>query len=193
MLKFIPYLTAISADSIGDIQNIENHVYQISDTARAVLFGEKTYPDGNTGIQTPSVDLLHDSFYLVKLCLFTVYILSAVVAVYLLRIRHKLKKHGKWSAYNGSAVMTAGQIARLVSVLALFGTYVIFANYQSGIPVAAGAVIGIVQMLCIAVCVISAVTSCIAVLSHKKRKGAYRSIYHEYYWLYAARHCDLVF
>lgn len=171
MLKFIPYLTAVSAKSMGDIQNIGNNVYRISDTESAVLFGVKTCPDGNTGIQTPSMDMLHDRFYLVKLCLFTVYVLLAVAAVYLLRIRHKLKKHGRRTAFHGSAVMTAGQIARLVSVLALLVTYVIYANYQGGIPIAAGAVLGIVQLLCIAVCGTSAVTSCISVMSHKQEKA----------------------
>ncbi len=171
MLKFIPYLTAVSTGNLGDIRNIGNSVYQIVDQESAMLLGIKTYPDGNTGIQQPSVDLLHDGFYLVKLCLFTVYVLLAVAAVYLLRIRHKLKKHGKWTAYNGSAVMTVGQIARLVSVLALLGTYVVYASFQGGIPVIAGAVIGIIQMLCIAICGLSAVTSCISVLSHKQEKA----------------------
>ncbi|MDE5859653.1 MAG: beta-lactamase family protein [Oscillospiraceae bacterium] len=170
MLKFIPYLTAISAGSMGDIQNIGNNVYQIRDQENAMLLGAKTYPDGNTGIRQPSIDFFHDSFYFVKLCLFTVYVLLAVAAVYLLRIRHKLKKHGKWTSYNGSAVIAAGQIARLVSVLALLGTYVVYVNYQGGIPVIAGVILGIVQMLCIAICGISAVTSCVSVLSHKREK-----------------------
>lgn len=170
MLKFLPYLSAFSADSLGDVQNIGNGVYQIGDQESAMLLGVTTYPDGNTGIQQPSMDFLCDSFYLVKLCLFTVYILLAVVAGYLLRIRCKLKKHGKWKAFHGSAIMTAGQIARLVSVLALLGMYMVYANYQSGIPVIADTVFGIVQMLCIAICGISAGTSCISVLSHKKEK-----------------------
>ena len=175
MLKFIPYLSAISANDLGEAENIGGGVYQIrsQDTLAdesAMLFGVKTYPDGNSGIETPSNDLIHDGFYLVKLCLFTVYVLLAVAAVYLLRIRHKLKKHGKWTAYNGSAIMTAGQIARLISVLALLGSYMVYANFQGGIPITAGTVLGIVQMFCIAICGISAVTSCISILSHKRVK-----------------------
>ncbi|MDE6594832.1 MAG: beta-lactamase family protein [Oscillospiraceae bacterium] len=171
MLKFIPYLTAVSAGTIGDIQNIGNSVYQISDRESAVLLGAKTCPDGNMGLQQPSMDLLHDSFYLVKLCLFTVYVLLAVTALYILRIRRKLKKHGKRTAFHGSSVMAAGYIARLVSVLALLGTYVVYAKYQGGIPVAAGAVLGTVQMFCTAVCGISAAASCISILSHKGEKA----------------------
>lgn len=170
MLKFIPYLSAVSASTIGDTQDIGNNVYQVSNQESAMIFGIKTYPNGNTGLQLPSSDYLHDSFYLLKLCLLTVYILLAVSALYFLRIRHKLKKHRKWTAFNGSSVMTAGYIARIVSVLAVLGLYVVFTKYNGGIPVIAGAVFGIIQMLCAAVCGISTVTSCISVISHKKEK-----------------------
>ena len=175
MLKFIPYLSAISANNLGQVENIGNGLYEIRNNggipgSSAVLFGVKTYPDGNSGIETPSMDMIYDEFYLVKLCLLTVYVLLAVTAVYLMRIKHKLKKHGKQTAFYGSSVMTAGHIARLVSVLALLGAYAVYANCQGGIPIIAGTVLGIVQMLCIAICGISAVTSCIAASTHKKGK-----------------------
>lgn len=170
MLKFIPYISAISGKNMGEVEKIENGLYQVRFDESAVLIGEKTYPDGNTGICQPSSDLVHESFYVVKLCLLAVYVLLAVAAVYHLRIRHKLKKYGKLTAFHSSAIITAGQMARLVSVLALLGMYVIYINCQSGIPVIAGVVLGIVQMLCIAICGISAVTSCISVLSQKKEK-----------------------
>jgi len=177
MLKFMPYLTAISTNILGDAQNIGNGVYQISSGESAILIGAKTYSDGSTALRQPSCDLLYDSFYLVKLCLFTVYVLTAVAAVYLLRIRHKQKKHNRRTAYAGSGMMTAGQIARIVSVLALLGTYLIYSAYQGGIPFTAGAAIGIVQMICIAICCISAVSSCLTVLSNKENKArSYRYI-----------------
>ena len=175
MLKFIPYLTAISINNIGEAEKIDNHLYQfrmeseLFDEA-AVLLGEKTYPDGNTALQQPSMDLIYDNFYVVKLILFTVYILSAVAAVYLLLIQLKLKKYGKFTAYQGFAVITAGQITRIISLLALLGTYVALAQNAGGIPYTAGAVLGVVQMLCIAVCGISAVTSCIAIPANKNQK-----------------------
>lgn len=170
LLRFMPYLTAISASSAGDVRNIGEGVYQVSIGDSAMLLGTKTYPDGSIGLQQPSVDLLHERCYLVKLCLLTVYILLAVAAVYLLLIRRKLKKHGKWTAYQGSAVMAAGQIARILSVLALLGTFVVYSQYDGGIPYAAGAVLGITQMLCAAVCGVSAIASCVLALSHKKEK-----------------------
>ncbi len=176
MLKFIPYISAISANNLGDVENMGNGVYRIrnkgviSDEA-AVIFGVKTYPDGNTGIETPSMDMIYDGSYIVKLCLLTVYVLLAVAAAYIMRIGSKLKKHGKQTAFYGSSVMTAGYIARLVSVIAMLGTYAVYANCQGGIPAAAGTVIGAVQIICMGVCGISAATSCIAALTHKKEKA----------------------
>lgn len=176
MLKFVPYLSAISISNLGEAENIGNGVYQIRykgtrTDESAMIFGIKTYPDGNSGIELPSTDFIHDGFYLVKLCLFTVYILLAVVAVYLLRISHKLKKHNRQTAYAGSATMTAGQIARVVSVIAWLGTFTIYEKNQGGIPVTAGAVIGIVQMISVVICGISAVYSCFSILSNKKEKS----------------------
>lgn len=170
MLKFLPYLSAVSGSGLGEVENIENGVYQLGNQESAMIFGTRNYSDGNFGIETPSADLIHEEFYLAKLCLFTVYILLAVAAVYLLRIRHKLKKHGKLTAHKGSAIMTAGQIARIISVLAWLLTYVVYTKYHGGIPFAAGTVIGIVQMIAVAICGISAITSCFSILSNKKEK-----------------------
>lgn len=170
MLRFMPYLSAVPASRLRGAQDIGNGVYQLSDSESAAILGKKTLPNGDTALQQPSMDYLHDGFYLIKLCLFTVYILSAVAAVYLLRIGRKLKKHGKQAALQGAAVMTAGQIARLVSVIALLGTVVVYASNGGGVPFAAGAVFGVVQMLCIAVCGVSAATSLVSFVSNKKEK-----------------------
>ncbi len=177
MLKFIPYLTAISVDNLGDAEKLGNSVYQFSQKSEifpgsesAFLIAGKTFPDGNTGIQQASMDLIHDRFYLVKLCLFTLYMLSAVASIFLLLIRQKLKKHHRFTPYSGSAVVTAGQIARLVSVAALLGTYVTLAQNAGGIPYTAGAVLGVLQMLCAVICCVSAISSCISVFSHGTEK-----------------------
>lgn len=175
MLKFIPYLTAFSLENLGDFEKIGNSLYQLKHEGNiadetAMILGAKTYSDGSTAIQQPSVDLIYDPFYLVKLCLFTVYVLLTVSAVYLLLIRRKLKKHGKFTEYHGSAVITAGQIARIISFLALLGTYVAVAKSNGGIPYTTGAVLGIVQIICAVVCGISAVTSCMSIFSQKGKK-----------------------
>ena len=172
MMKFIPYLTAISADNLDEVKNIGRGVLQLYDGQSAVLIGEKVEPDDTLiALQQPSMDLLPESFYLVKLCLFTVYVMLAVSAVYMLRIRHKLKKYGKWTSYAGSAVVTAGQTARILSVVLVLISFVIYANNQGGISENAAAVIGIFQMICIVICAAAAVCSLISAISSNREKA----------------------
>lgn len=171
LLKYTTYLQGQKLDRIGDAELIGNGTYQVRfDGNTALLLGEKTLSDGRAVIQQPSVDIMPDSLYLLKLWLLTLYVVVAVAAIFQLLIQGKLRKHGKWTVCKGSAVMTAGQIARIVSLIAWLGTFMCYANNQGGIPFTMGAVIGIVQMLVVVVCVISAVTSVISVFPNKKDK-----------------------
>lgn len=171
MLKLMPYLSAFPASSLRGARSIGNGVYQLSDEESAAVFGEKTYRGGKTALQQPSVDLLHDGFLLAKLILLALYILLAISAIYMLRISLKLKKHGKQIATKGAAVMTAGQIARLVSLISLFVMIVIYAGCGGGLPTTAAAIIGVVQMLCAAACGASAAASLVSVILLKQQKA----------------------
>lgn len=171
MLKFVPYLQAINLNGLAEAEEIAGGVYLLrSDDGGAALVGERTYSDGSIGLEQPSADMIKDSFYPIKLCLLTLYVLMAVAAFFMLLIRRKLKKHGRWTAFDGSAAMTAGQAARLVSVAAWLCSFMIYAENTGGIPFTQATVIGIVQMLAALVCVISAVTSGISILPNKKDK-----------------------
>lgn len=172
MLKLMPYTSAIPASVLDSAVKIGNGVYRVGDSEVAALIGEKTFPNGKTALEQPSVDFFHDGFYIAKLMLLTAYLLLAVSAVYLLRISRKLKKHGKQIAVKGAAIMTAGQIARLVSVAALLAMIAIYTEYDAGIPQAAGAAIGVLQMLCAAVCSASAITSLVSAVTVKNEKTA---------------------
>ena len=171
MLKFIPYISAMSASSFGKAEDLGNGVYLMEFSGQKILAGNKTYPDGSSALQLPSMDMIHDSFYLAKLFLFALYLLTAAAAVFLMLIALKLKKHNRRELYKNVAVMTAGQIARIVSVAALISTFVVYQTNQAGIPTAAGAVIGIVQMLCAAVCAISAAGSVYFMALNKTQKA----------------------
>lgn len=173
MLKLMPYVSAISPSVVSGAQSIGNDVYVISSTYGTILLGEKTLSSGKTALQQPSADLLHDGFYIAKLILLALYILLAISAIYLLRISRKLKKHGKQIAAKGAAVMTAGRIARLVSVADLLVMIAIYAGCGGGLPTAAGTVIGVIQMLCAAACGASAAASLLSVISLKKEKPRY--------------------
>lgn len=167
MLKFMPYLIAIPASRLGEVEDIGNGVYQAKYGDQSILLGLKTYPDGRTALCQPSVDMIHDSFYLVKPCLLTIYVLLAVAAIFTLLIGHKQKKHGKWTAYRGAGVLAAGETAKICSVLAFLGTYVVYASCEGGIPYIAGAVIGVLQMICTAVCAAAAIVSIAALIKEK--------------------------
>lgn len=177
MLKLMPYLSAISASKLEGSEYIGRGVYQLRTAGQlednaAVLFGENVTQDNKLiALQLPSMDLIPCNFYFLKICLLTVYIMLAVVSVYLLLIRFKLKKHGRLTACKGAAVMTAGHIAKLVSVIAMFVMCTIYIKNSGGVSVTSGTVIGILQMICTAICGVSAVTSCISVMSSKKEKA----------------------
>lgn len=175
MMKFVPYISAIPASSLGSIENIGNGVYKAVYGDETILLGSKTYSNGKTAICQPSVDLINDSFYLVKLCLLTVYFLLAAAAIFSLLIRHKLKKHDKWTAYQGSNVMAAGSIARIASVIAFLGTYAVYTVCKGGIPYSAGIVIGSIQIICTAVCAAAAITSLVALIKEKSHSLRYIS------------------
>ncbi|MCH5206322.1 MAG: beta-lactamase family protein [Oscillospiraceae bacterium] len=168
LLKFITYITAMPGNNFGSVEDIGSDVYVIDYAGTKTLAGSKTYPDGSSGLQLTSSDMIRDDFYLVKLCLFALYLLTATAAVYLLLIAGKLKKHKRQEMYKTVSVMTAGQIARIVSVAALISAFVIFQTSAGGIPLAAAAVIGVLQMLCIAVCAVSAVSSVYFIAKSKK-------------------------
>lgn len=173
MLKLMPYISAISPSVLRGAQSIGDSVYVLDSSNGTILLGEKTLPSGRTALQQPSVDMLRDGFYLAKLILLALYILLAISAIYMLRISRKLKKHGKWVATKGAAVMTAGQIVRLVSLISLFVMIAIYAGFGGGIPAAPAAIIGVVQMLCAAACGASAVVSLASVISLKQQKARY--------------------
>ncbi len=180
LLKFLPYLSAVPGRLVGEPEDIGRNLYQIrsqgvlyKDLENAVLIGVKNNPDGSLVFEQPSFEAVHDSWYLVKLCLFTAYVLLAVAAVYLLRIRHKLKKHGRYSHYKGETAVLSGQLSWLISVILLLTTYVIYAQNMGGLPYAACAVIGVSQMICAAVCSISAVASVISLIKEKSHPLRY--------------------
>ena len=144
----------------------------------AMLIGVKTLSDGSTEavISSPMSSApehaVRDRFYTAELCILTAYVLLAVASVYLMFMRRKLKKHGRLKKYSGSALLSAGQTAWLVSVLLMFATYVIFVN-SGTMAFAVSAVIGISQMLCTAVCITAAAAAVIGLVREKSGKWRY--------------------
>lgn len=174
LFRFMPYLTALSLDEPA--YDIGNGVYLIGDENGAGLLAGKTYPDGTRSLEYGSMELIRDDGYIAKLALLTLYVVFAAAALYFLRVRRKLKKHGKLRAYAGSAVMTAGNAALVVSVAVWLASYVVFSAGNGGISFGAGAVIGILQIICAAVCLFSAVYGIAALAFGRVRTRPYRYV-----------------
>lgn len=176
IMKFIPYMNAIPAKGLNNMENIDKNVYQITYESEfgdeaAVLLSTKTYPGGSTGLRQPSTDMLYDRFYFVKLCLLTLYILSAVTAIYILRIGHKLKKHGRQISFKGSFVTKAGNTARIVSTASFFVVFTAYTKSMGEISVPLAIVTSVIQMICVVICAVSAISSCALTISRKNEKS----------------------
>lgn len=174
LFRFLPYLTAISLDE--QVYDIGNGVYLLGDENGAALFADKTYPDGTKGLEYGSMELIRDDAYIAELILLTLYVVFAAAALYFIRIRRKLKKAGRLEAHSGSAVMTAGNIALCVSLVTWLASYIVYSLGNGGISFGAGAVIGVIQMLCAAVCAVSAIVSLISLAAGKKKAPAHRYV-----------------
>ncbi len=187
LMRFIPFLTGISAEQLGSgqIEELGNGVLQrkytdqLNEQVSAVLVGKRLASDGTlTALQSPSCDLLLDTRYLPKLCLFTLYMIGAVVSVYLMLIRRKLRRAGRWSAYAGAGAMTAGRISRMLSVILMLMTYVVYRKCHGGIPYSAGQLIGIGQLLCIGVCGFAIIACLAAMLMKQENRKPLRYLPH---------------
>ena len=162
ILKAASFLQAVSLDEEAEV--IGGNAYQLVGT----LIGGRSYSDGSTGLAQPSTDLIPIRFYAVKLLLFVGYVLSAVAAYYLLRIRKLLRKNGKYQEFSGSAMINISERCRLFSVLATFLIAAIYLADFTGIADWCRNVFCVFQILCAVVCAVSAAVSVRSVLNTQK-------------------------
>lgn len=174
MGRLLRYLSAIKGGNLRKAENIGNGLYQITaeseftDTVgkSARILGETKYSNGRNVIQMPTNDYVYESFYLVKLMLLAMYMLMGISGFYMLRISVKLKKIS-------SPLMISGHIARLLSLILILTAFVIFNNHL-GITKDTLTVIGVLQLVCLAVCGIAAVYALVQTI---KTKGGARLLH----------------
>lgn len=180
MFKFHSYISAYippkELDSVGDGVYMYKGEGLLGDSV--MLLGSKRSADGSVSYQQPSIELKTDKLFVLKLCLLTAYVISAIAGYYMLRITIKKKRSGRQTAYAGAAAMTAGQAARSVSAVMLIAAYVILVGNGGGIGYTASAVIGVTQAVCGVMCAGTAVWALIAMRSKKERFKAWRYIAH---------------
>lgn len=166
MFRFMPYITAMQLNE--KVTDIGNSVVLYGET----LLARKTTPDGMQSLEYGSMELIRDDAYIAELLLLTLYMIFAAAALYFIRVRRKLRKAGRYTAFTGSAVIEAGNIALVISFAAWLGSYVIYAACGNALYYAVGAVIGVIQMLCVAVFAVSAVTSLYALAAGKHKTAS---------------------
>lgn len=167
MGRFLPYITAASLNEKA--YDIGNSVLMLGDENGAMLVGAKTRSDGTQSLELGSMEYIRDDAYLAELLLLTLYMIFAIAALYFIRIRHKMKKAGRYTPHSGSAVMAAGNWAVIVSFVTWLGSYVVYGASSGSLAYAAGAVVGVVQMLCMAVCAVSAVVSVVSLAAGRQK------------------------
>lgn len=178
LLKVQSYLEAARFDGYQNLECIGTELYQINDPSGAMLFGGGYNSDGGYGLNLGSMDYLQEKFYIPKICLFAAYVLTAVVSVYLLRIRRKLQKAGRQQPDSGSRIHSAAEIAKIASVILIAGASAIY-NVYYGLPKFVGIVSGVLQMICMALCIAAAVRAvfeCIKQPAVRRRLPALCSI-----------------
>ncbi len=178
MLSFMPVLGAVSFD--GDFDVLENGTLQSRGKTQlgndggkseaAAIIGRKQLPDGRDALETQSMDVIYDRYYLPKLLLMTAYFLTAVIGSYVIRLRIKLKKSRRTVGIKGAFTATAASAAWLTSLLTMTASMVIYYKYTGGIPAAAGAVMGVIQMLCGGVCAASAAGAAVSAVTAKENR-----------------------
>lgn len=175
MLKFQSYLDALHMERSDPPEQIGTDIYQISEAGTAQLFGVKHYSGGGIGLNLGSADYIEARTYLPMLLLFASYVLAAVISACLLRIKHKLRKAGRLQRSVSGSIRTAAQTAKVGSVLMLLLAAAIYTKFY-GLPQASGIIIGVLQMVCTALCIAAAAVSVRELLSQKTLRHRLRCL-----------------
>ena len=171
LFKFYSYLTAIPAERMEGISRIGDELYQLSDGKTAILIGGKTYSDGGRGFNLGSAELMLDKMYILKLCTLAAFFMLAVVSVFILLIKIKMKRVNKLQHYTGFGIITAGQIAKIASVVSVVVLISFVAREETyGLSQTMGVSVGIVQIVCMMLCILAALVSAYALFAGKPAK-----------------------
>ena len=181
MLRVYAFLGAVNSDHVGEYKEIGDGLYQFESAlgdngldggTEAQLFGRKVYPDGKIGMEYPSIELIHEDFYALKLLLLSAYLLVAVAAVFHIITRLKLRRKKLWKPFAGSKLMLAGTIGGTASVVLLLVTFALFANGSGSIEDGARSFLGIGQMICAGFCGISALIMTVPMFGKSSEKAS---------------------
>ena len=171
LFKFYTYLTAIPGENLEGISRIGNELYQLSNGEATALMGGRAYSGGARGFQLGSAELMPEKMYVLKLCLLITFFMLSVISVFIILIKLKMKRAGRWQHNTGMGMLTMGQIAKIVSALSVF-VLTTFAAREGdyGLPKTMGVSIGILQIICMILCALAMFTSFYVLIARKPAK-----------------------
>lgn len=169
--SYLPYLQATHMDHLECVYDLGNGLCCTGDGT--TLVQRVKYSNGREGIHLGGGDYIKDPLFSVKISLFAAYVLLAVIAVFVLLSKRKLIKAGRMQQNLTERVIIISQICNIISVLGLLLAPTI-ANF--GIPRPFGVMIGVLQMLCLAVFAAAVIVSVMQMIKRAPQKWRYISM-----------------
>lgn len=178
--KFMVYMDAFSIDDI-DAVKIADNVFldkHSEDWFDDTIYGIAYNSDGRRGIVNSSQEYLEIPNYIPKLCLLTGFMLCGVSSLFILLAKRKLNKAHKAAPLSFAHIITAGQFAKIISLAAMISIVVIRLKGDcDGLTKTEGFVIGITQLVCLALCILALLAAAYSFIAKKKLPyGRMRSI-----------------
>lgn len=180
MGRFILYMDAFSIDNMDAVKVADDVFLEYHDEDWAVdgIYGIVEHSDGRRGIFNSCSEYLEIKHYVPKLCLLAGFFLCGIASLFILLAKRKLNKAHRVAPLSFAHIITAGQFAKIVSVAAIITIVVIrIKGDNDGLTRTQGMVIGITQLVCLAVCVLALLAAAYSLITKKKLPyGRIRSI-----------------
>ncbi len=171
MGRFILYMDAFSIDNINaakvaDGVFLEYHSEEYFDDT---IYSIVKNSDGTRGIVNSCSEYLEIKHYIPKLCLLAGFMLCGVASLFILLAKRKLNKAGKSAPLSFAHIITAGQFAKIISLAAIISIVVIrIKGDNDGLTKTEGMVIGITQIVCMAICLAALLAAAYSFIAKKK-------------------------
>lgn len=173
-LSFLP-IAEISEDEylasgMFEMQRIGAALYLLEQAGTVSIVGTTQDINGNKVLQTGAMDVIQDETIYPQLCMLVLYVLMMVGGLILLIIKLIRKLIKKNRSYTGSKGIAIAQCARVISMVTIFVMISLY-SANMGLTHVQGVVLGMLQLLCLLVYVVTDV-QCIRIMLSKDENKA---------------------
>lgn len=171
MGRFILYMDAFSIDNINAAKVADDVFleYHSEDYYDDTIFSVVENSDGRRGFVNSCSEYLEIKHYVPKLCLLAGFMLCGVASLFILLAKRKLNKAHKTASLSFAHIITAGQLAKIISLAAMISIVAIRVNGDNdGLTRTEGTVIGVIQLICLAVCGLALLAAAYSFIAQKK-------------------------